>query len=399
MKKVLFVIRSLKGGGAERALSNIVTHFPEDWQIDILVDSEKVVDYPYKGNLISLGMDNCKNRKSPLFYIEEMIKKIKCLKKLKRENDYEACISFLDTSNIANILSGNKYCKTVISIRVSMISKESKWLYRLGANVLMRSIYNRADKIVAVSKEIAEEMQSKFKCSDKVITSIVNGYDNKSILEQTKREPENIIDIYGKKVVITVGRLDEQKGQWHLIRAFQEVVKREKNVLLLIFGTGQLRAYYEELIEKLGLQKNVILGGFCENPYWYEAKANVFVLPSMYEGYPNALAEAICCGVPCIATDFHSGAREILAPDMNIFGKRVTQVTETQYGILTPLCSGKQYTGEETLEKEEKQLADAITMLLTDEKKNQYYIEQSKRRRESLGINEIVKEWIRVIEE
>ena len=197
--------------------------------------------------------------------------------------------------------------------------------------------------IIVQTKEIGEEMRIKFKLPDKKITSIVNGYDYKSILEQSKIEPENKLNISNKKLVVAVGRLNEQKGQWHLIRAFQEVVKREPDALLIIFGTGPQKAYYEELIEKSGLQNHIILGGFCRNPFWYEVKADVFVLPSMYEGYPNVLAEAICCGAPCVATDFHSGAREILAPDMDIFGERVTQVIETRYGILTPLCSGKQY--------------------------------------------------------
>lgn len=400
MKKVLFVIRTLADAGAERALSNIIMHFPDDWEIDLLLNHVELAEFPYKGNLMSLDVKNTKKRKSsPFFVVSEIVKRTRRLYKLKKENHYDACISFLDTSNISNILSGNKYCKTIISIRVSMISKESKFLYRLGANVLMRGVYNRADKIVAVSKEIGEEMRIKFKLPDKKITSIVNGYDYKSILEQSKIEPENKLNISNKKLVVAVGRLNEQKGQWHLIRAFQEVVKREPDALLIIFGTGPQKAYYEELIEKSGLQNHIILGGFCRNPFWYEVKADVFVLPSMYEGYPNVLAEAICCGAPCVATDFHSGAREILAPDMDIFGERVTQVIETRYGILTPLCSGKQYNAMDALEEEEKKLADAIVMLLSDEAKNRYYREQSKMRRESLGIDEIVQEWIRVIEE
>ncbi|MBQ6786603.1 MAG: glycosyltransferase [Lachnospiraceae bacterium] len=400
MKKVLFVIRTLSDDGAERALSNIITHFPDDWEIDLLLNNYDLAEFPYKGNLLSLDISNTKERKSsPFFVVWEIVKRAKYLRRLKKENGYDACVSFLDSSNISNVISGSKYCKTIISIRVSMISKESKSLYRYGANALMRGVYNRANKIVAVSKEIEEDMKLKFKLADKKITSIVNGYDYKQILKQSELAPEHVIDTSGRKLVVTVGRLNEQKGQWHLIRAFKEVIKKEPTALLLVLGTGELQEYYETIIRENDLQNHVILGGYCKNPFWYEIKADVFVLPSMYEGFPNVLAEAICCEVPCIATDFHSGAREILAPDMDIMGERVASVTEAPYGVLTPLCSGKQYNAIEPLEDAERQLADAVIMMLSDEAKNQYYRKQSKIRRENLSIDEIVQEWIRVIEE
>lgn len=398
-RKVLFVIRSLKGGGAERALSNIVTHFPDDWQIDILVDSEAVVEYPYKGNLLSLGLDNCKNRKSPFFLMKEMVKKTKYLRRIKKKNGYEACISFLDTSNVANILSGKKYCKTIISIRVDMTAKESKLLYRISAWPLMQLFYKRADRIVAVSKEIEEKLKKQFEISEYSITTITNGYDETAIMRQAGQEPQDNVDTFNRPLVVTAGRLNEQKGQWHLIRSFAKVVKEIPDAMLLIMGEGALREYLQKVIQVNGLEENVVLLGRCDNPFWYEVKADVFVLPSLYEGYPNALAEAVCCGIPCVATDFHSGAREILAPDMDIMGERVSGLTEAQYGILTPLCGGQQYSGVEPLENAERQLADVIVMLLSDEARNQYYRKQSEIRRESLSIEETVKEWIRVIEE
>lgn len=398
-KRVLFVIRELAGGGAERALSNMMMHFPDDWEIDLLMNNLDYIDFPYKANLLSLDIVEPKSRSAVVPQIHAIIKRTKYLRQLKKKNHYDACISFLDSSNISNVFSGNKYCKTIISIRVSMTSKESSLLYRIAAEILMRGIYNRADKIVTVSREIGEEMSRKFTCRSGQIKPIVNGYDYKHILEQSHIPPEHVIDTSGRKLVVTVGRLNEQKGQWHLIRAFKEVVKKEPEALLLVLGTGELKEYYETIIRENDLQNYVILGGYCKNPFWYEIKADVFVLPSMYEGFPNVLAEAICCGVPCIATDFHSGAREIIAPDMDIMGERVTSVTEAQYGILTPLCSGKQYNAIEPLEDAERKLSDAILMLLFDKVKNQHYRERSKVRRESLSIDEIVQEWIRVIEE
>ncbi len=252
---------------------------------------------------------------------------------------------------------------------------------------------------MAVSREIEQDAKARFHIPDEKITTIVNGYDVAKIAEQAQRKPENAMPFEGKRLVVTVGRLDSQKGQWHLIRAFSEVAAREPDALLCVVGTGDCEPYLKRLIQLYHLEKQVLLAGFSDNPFWYDAQAEVFVLPSMYEGFPNALAEAVCCGAPCIATDFHSGAREILAPDMDVMGSQVTEITETAYGILTPLCSGTMYKGTEPLEAAERQLAEAILLLLQDKEKNQYYRDQSLKRRDMLGIQAVVQDWIRVMEE
>ncbi|MDE7000215.1 MAG: glycosyltransferase [Lachnospiraceae bacterium] len=399
MRKVLFVIASLHYGGAERALSNIMTHFPDHWEIDILINNETMVEFPYKGNLLSLSLPVFGDSKTPIYFLRETIKRARMLKKMKRAKDYDACISFLDSSNISNVLSGNKYCKTIISMRLNMTSEKSGLLYRVSALPLMKLLYNHADKIVAVSREIEQDAKARFHIPDEKITTIVNGYDVAKIAEQAQRKPDNAMPFAGKRLVVTVGRLDSQKGQWHLIRAFSEVAAREPDALLCVVGTGDCEPYLKRLIQLYHLEKQVLLAGFSDNPFWYDAQAEVFVLPSMYEGFPNALAEAVCCGAPCIATDFHSGAREILAPEMDVMGAQVTEITETAYGILTPLCSGTMYKGTEPLEAAEQQLAEAILLLLQDKEKNQYYRDQSVKRRDMLGIQAVVQDWIRVMEE
>lgn len=196
-----------------------------------------------------------------------------------------------------------------------------------------------------------------------------------------------------------MGRLDSQKGQWHLIRSFTKVVQQEPKAVLLIIGTGECKQYLRKLIQQNHMEKHIFLLGYQSNPFWYYAQAEVFVLPSMYEGFPNALAEAVCCGAPCIATDFHSGAREILAPDMELTGRKITGITEAQYGILTPICSGTMYKGAEPLEPAEIKLSEAILLLLKNDEKNQHYRKQSEIRRNTLGIQSIVQDWVRVIGE
>ena len=234
------------------------------------------------------------------------------------------------------------------------------------------------------------------------VRAIKNGYDCKWIAEKMNEMPKQGItanEFFGtnRKVVVTVGRLVDVKGQWHLIRAFASVIKKEEQATLLIVGDGELKQYLEEMIKKCNLDKKVILVGYSVNPFWYLAKADLFVLPSLCEGYPNALAEAICCGVPCIAADVHSGPREILAPNLNNVGERVNDISEEEYGVLVPVCSGRKYTGNEALELAEQKMAEAIIMLLNDDEKREYYKQKSFNRSRDLNIKGVIEQWIDAI--
>ncbi len=399
MNKVLFVISTLEGGGAERTLSNIVTHFPDDWQVDILINNKECIHYPYKGNIVSLSLPYFRGKKSVIYLMKEIIRRTAYLKKLKKDNDYRACISLLPSSNISNVLSGNKYCKTIVSIHI--MNDTFGVPGRLGVFFFVKILYNCADKIIVVSREIAVRLIKQFKISSNRVDTIVNGYDHEWVRKKMKIIPETggnrFFDRKTDKILVTVGRLVDQKGQWHLIRAFSEVVKQEPEAKLVIVGDGVLKKYLTELIQMYGLEEQIILTGYSDNPFWYTALADVFVLPSLLEGYPNALVEAVCCGRPCIAADVHSGVREILAPGLDVVGERTDQILEEEYGILIPVCSGKKYQRKEALEPAEKEMADAIVMLLRDDEKRMHYMQKSVERSRDLDLKVIIDKWIDVI--
>ena len=398
MKRVLFVIETLRGGGAERALSNIVTHFPMDWHIDILVNDKSLIEYPFRGNILSLFSPE---KISRLYFIKNVIKRTLYLMKVKKRNGYDACVSFLEGPNISNIVSGNKYCKTVVSIRSQIMDEHAGILSRIIDFFLVKGVFCYADRIVPVSKEIALELVYKLKIPKNKVEAIVNGYDCEWIRDRMTQQPQRT---YGRdfisstcKVVVTVGRLVELKGQWHLIRAFSEVVKVVPQAVLFIVGDGMLKSYLLEVIHMYGLEDRVFLIGHSDNPFWFYANADIFVLSSLWEGYPNALAEAVCCGTPCLATDVHSGPREILAPDLDAMGKRVSKRSEERYGILVPACSGKMYRNCETLEAEEHELAEAMIFFLNDSEKRKYYQKKSIERSKELDIRTTVDKWINII--
>ena len=105
--RIAFIINDMRIGGAERVLSNLTTNLPVTWDIDIILSDASEIEYPYRGNIIDLGI---KREKLPfaLYYLLVLCKRIALLRKLKRTRKYKACIGFADSANIANILSGNK---------------------------------------------------------------------------------------------------------------------------------------------------------------------------------------------------------------------------------------------------------------------------------------------------
>ncbi len=398
-KKVLFVIPYMHEGGAEKILSTIENNFSDEWEIDTLVNSDKDQAYPVKGRLISLGIDVTPKTDSVWFQFKAFLKRVKKLKELKKTGGYESCIGFMDSANIANILSGKKYCKTVNSVHNSLKKSAVKPQYKYVVIPLVRLLYNKSDKIIAVSDGIKEELINLYHLKENKISVIYNGIDLEELKEKSATNTDEIFKSFveGKRVYFNVGRLCNQKAQWHLIKAFSEVLKNVSDSVLVIAGSGEYEEKLKQIVEKLDIKDKVYFTGFVSNPYMYEKYADVFVLPSNYEGYPVALAEAICMGLPCIATDFKTGAREIIAPSLVGKEKVISELTMEENGILVPVCQGDI---DDTLEitTEEKILSEAMIKLVLDEELNKKYRARSIKAGEKLAIENTIGDWMKVAE-
>jgi glycosyltransferase involved in cell wall biosynthesis len=112
-------------------------------------------------------------------------------------------------------------------------------------------------------------------------------------------------------IVLGVGRLSKQKDFPTLVRAFR-LVRDAQIARLVILGEGEDRESLSMLIRSLGLENDIDLPGFVENPFAFMSKASVFVLSSTWEGLPNVLIQALAAGAPIVSTDCPSGPREIL---------------------------------------------------------------------------------------
>lgn len=397
VKKVAFIINSLQGGGAERALSRLSMVLPEEWEIDIILSDVNDIAYEYKGNIINLGIPK---RMTAVYFVRSFIKRFYVLSKLKKNKKYDACVGFIDSASVVNILTGNRYCKVITTVRTTLSERCRNKEYKYIVSPLAKLLYNRSDAIVAVSDGVKEDLIKNYGIDEAKIQTIYNGYDFRKIDIEINSllNNEELLLFKEKYIIVTMGRLNMAKAQWHLIRAFSNIVREIPEVQLLILGNGELEQYLKKLTKELNLDRKVIFGGLLKNPFHVLAKCHIFVFPSLYEGFPNAMIEAMYCGLPVIASDFQTSAREILAPDTDFNKKLEHEIEYAAYGILTPLCDGTQYKASDRLSEEEILLSKAIKELLKSEELRREYANRARTRSKIYDIELFCRQWIEVLE-
>ena len=168
--------------------------------------------------------------------------------------------------------------------------------------------YRWADTILVNSRNSEEEMLRLLPIVAEKVKLIHNPVAAPSISGSTSLKGRD-----DRSVVLYCGRFSKQKDVPTLIRAFALVCKKRDCELWLV-GDGPERAVVESTVRELGLEDRVVFHGYVNNPADYYSSADLFVLPSKWEGFPNVLVEALNAGTASIATDCAGGSREILEP-------------------------------------------------------------------------------------
>lgn len=213
----------------------------------------------------------------------------------------------------ARIIAGVS-CKLVVTVH-NTLSQGVKNARDLKGQLLpyfVRMFYPRADVVVAVSQGVADDLVKTTGLPRELIKVIYNPVVTPELLEKAKVSIDHPWFRPGQPpVILSVGRLTKQKDFPTLIRAFA-LVRTERSARLMILGEGEERPKLEALVRELGLEDDVSMPGFVDNPYAYMARAAVFVLSSLWEGLPTVLIEAMAVGTPVVSTDCPSGPSEIL---------------------------------------------------------------------------------------
>jgi glycosyltransferase involved in cell wall biosynthesis len=176
----------------------------------------------------------------------------------------------------------------------------------------MRFFFGRIDRIVCVSRGVAEDISGITGIPMEEIAVVANPVGTRDLYRFSEEAVEHPWP--GDRqvpVIVGIGRLTEQKDFTTLLRAFAKV-REQRKCRLIILGEGRKRTELENLISSLDIDQDVSLPGFVANPYSYLSRCSLFVLSSKWEGSPNVLTEALALGVPVVSTDCPSGPREIL---------------------------------------------------------------------------------------
>ncbi len=181
--------------------------------------------------------------------------------------------------------------------------------------LLLRRAYHSADRVVAVSEGVRQAAIGHYRLPPERIATLYNFFDIERIDRQMQEPlPPNEQKQPGRFEIVAAGRLYAQKGYADLLATIRELVheRGQGQIHLRILGSGPLEPELRDTIARHSLQRHVTLAGFRKNPLPYFRQADLFCLPSLYEGMPNALVEAMLCRVPVLASDCPSGPREIL---------------------------------------------------------------------------------------
>lgn len=399
MKKLAIITPTLANGGAERIISTLSQSekFKELYDLTILTFNNDANDYQFDCKVINLQERYAKELASikPVKYFNYF----KIIYKMKKEMKFDIVLSFMENMGIVNaVTKRNETALHVVSSYLSGQFKKSKSkrvnLYNCFFRKFIQFFFNKLDGILAISQESCQDLIENFKIKEYKLIVTYNPYDIKMINElageREKKEDRNSIKL------VTMGSLIDIKAQWNLVRAFKEIEKNNKYVELIIIGRGENEQYLKEMISYYDITHKVKLVGYVMNPFKYLKNSDIYILTSIREGLPNALIEAMACGIPVIATDCSSGPREIIAPFTDY--KRKTKSLEiAANGLLIPTNNGIKKNYSEPLDSQEIILKNALQYLIEDKQLRENYALKSFERSSDFDVNTIIPIWLNAI--
>ncbi len=291
---ITLVISSLNSGGAERVLSCLANHWSEQGHMVSLITFADSKSKPFYqlNQVIRLNQINqsCDEDLSFFRRTFNICKRIYYLRKAIFSSNPDIIISFLDVTNITVLLS-----ILGTSIPTIVCERTNPCFHNLPSkiyNTLRDILYPKAKKVIFQTKSATKKFYKL-----KNIQIIPNFVIKPTLLKKPLPAAREGINI------ISAGRLDKFKSFDTLINAFHRVARDNKNITLTIYGEGSERQNLEKLIKDLNMEKRIFLPSITKDIFPVLLDADLFVFPSLYEGFPNALCEAMSVGLPVIASD------------------------------------------------------------------------------------------------
>ena len=307
-EKLAIFISSFRGGGAEKVAVNLANEFVKCGKsVEIITISN---DGPLKVNVSKKVKIISFNKSRAIYALPNLITYL-------RSEKPSAILTVMDHINIIGILgnllsqSNTKICISIhTNLHYEFIKNSSA--KKKAMLFFIKSLYQKAHKIISVSKSGAKDISMIANIPIDKIDVIYNPILSDDFFKiSNKKVEDKWINTVKLPLVISAGRLSEEKDFITLIRAFK-LVLNEIDCRLMIFGEGDQKSKLECEIKKLGLCSKIKLKGFVDNLPAYINHSDLFVMTSKVEGFGNVLVEAMALNVPIVSTDCPTGPREIL---------------------------------------------------------------------------------------
>lgn len=372
--KLMYCIRGLSNsGGMERIITQKMNYLSQNYNYNIYVittdqhDKEKYFYLNEKIKHIDLGINylddiNKNFFKRILIYIQKQKKHEKKLKNIINEIKPEILISLGDEDRNFIYKFKNKNIKIVREHHFNknyLLQNETRnFIYKLKAYYMyFKDIYlvNKYDEFIVLTEEDKEKWHNK---KIKSIPNFINNIPEKS-------------SNYENKKIISVGRLEYQKGYDILINVWNIISKKYPNWILEIYGEGIERESLQNKINKLGLEKSFILKGTVKNIQDKYLESSIYIMSSRFEGMPMVLLESMAYGLPVVSFDCPCGPKDIIKDNEDGF--------LVKFGNI-------------------EQMAEKIEKLILDEEKRKFFGKNARKNIQRYSQDKIMNQWKELFE-
>ncbi len=398
-KRILLLIPNLDFGGAQNSFSRLSLLLKPHCTLLLVVFNKKnLVQLEFGGELMELRVSG-----SEFFFgkIINFFKRVKRLRDIKKKYNPNTSISFLEGADYINLLSsvgeeilfyvhGSKQFDKNIKGVVGFLRKK----------ILIPFFYRKAHKILVVNSRIAEELKIYFGLSQSVFEVMPNFYDFEKLAQLATVDIDEPIERFFKdnSVLSISGRLAVEKGIDLFVQILPDLLRSHYKLKLALIGDGpekevvmnilrRNKILYQEIVSDnhiIAEETSVLFLGYQPNPYKFMSRASMLVLPSLNEGMPNTLVEAMGLGVPVVASDCNYGPREIMTEQNNSSG----WPDYSTYGILVPAW---------TVQGAKENWILAICRLIEDSGLREKYIEAGRVRANEFSIQRMGTSWHKLL--
>ena len=371
MKSVLFIMPSLPGGGAEKVLIDILQRLDRNrYKISLFLEYREgeyvkaipddiAVYYLFKQSNIWIERFHRGLRIVGLYHLFHSVIYKSLLRIIFKRKQFDTIVSFMEGEAVRlHSYLMDKSENNVSWVHIDFQKKHWSADY-FRSDEQEESIYTAFQRIIFVSSDAFDSFLRLFQKVDASKCRVIFNLIDKDEIVRQSLSNEIIKDRF---TICMVGRLNQQKRYDRALRLIKALSDKAIDVELWILGEGELREMLKLMASDMGILDRCRFLGFVKPPYSYMRAADIYLNTSEAEGYPLVLCEALCLGLPIIATDI-TGAHEILG--------------DSEYGLLVP--------------EEDDLILKGVEKLFVDNGLREYYKRKAKERSELFSVQAVLQ--------